>query len=592
MAVTLCVGAAQAQVTVGDDLKFQANGSLGYNYSGSFGNQDLSGHGQGLVAEMDAAGYYFHPNFLSFQLRPYYNRNQTNSTSQVINNSSGIGASVGLFAGSRFPGSISYGKDFSSNSQFQLAGIPTVSTNGSGQNFGINWSTLVPNLPQVTANFSSASSNSSFLDFGDTKSSSKIFNINSTYLLEGFNLQAGLSRYSGSFETPAYLIYQSRSADSSGTTYNASAGHALPLRGSFGLSWSHSNMDSGIGTEYGTTTYNATNSFAPFRNFSIYQNASYLTNLYGSLLQSINGAVTSETQFDSHSKGFFYNTGASYYLGKGISVGGYYNHRYQNLDGAHYTDSQYGGNINFNHASRFFGFLSLSVGASDTANAIGNNGAGLNAVVSANKRFGRWETSADFTYAQNVMTIGSVTTTSNYSYGADVRRKVNREFAFGGSYRASRSGLVVVDGNGNTANSFSGILQWRKYNFGGSYSKSDGTAILNNSGTLTPTPEGPIITKDLLLFNARSYTATASATLFRRLSLGGGYSRFNSGTLSQLTGVNTDGDRFSATMRYGLRKFQVNGGFSHTTLSVSTIPGGPRDISSYYFGISRWFNIF
>jgi len=573
-------------------LKFQATGSLGYNYSGSFGNEGVSGHGQGFAAEMDASGYYFHPNFLSFQLRPYYNRNQSNSTSQMINNASGIGGSVGLFAGSRFPGSISYGKDFSSDSQFQLAGVPTVTTNASTQSFGINWSALVPNLPQVTANFSSSSSSSSFLDFGDSTSSSKIFNVNSTYLLKGFNLQSGLSRYSGSFDTPAYLIYQRRSEDSSGTTYNASVGHALPLRGSLGLSWSHSNMDSGVGTEYGTTTYNLTNSFMPFRNFSIYENASYLTNLYGSLLQSINGAVTSETQLNSHSKGFFYNTGASYYLGKGVSVGGYYNRRFQDLDGAHYTDSQYGGNINFNHASRFFGFLTFSVGASDTANAMGNNGAALNAVVSANKRVGHWETSADFTYAQNVMTIGSVSTTSNYSYGAGVRRKVNREFAFGGTYRASRSGLAVEAGNGNTANSFSGFMQWRKYNFGGSYSKSDGTAVLNSSGTLTPTPGGPTILKDLLLFNARSYSATASATLFRRLSLGGGYSKFNSGTLSQLSNVNTDGDRLNATMRYALRHFQVNGGFSHTVQSVSTIPGGPREINSYYFGISRWFNVF
>src|SRR6185369_2584812 len=99
--------------------------------------------------------------------------------------------------------------------------------------------------------------------------------------------------------------------------------------------------------------------------------------------------------------------------------------RFQDLDGAHYTDSQYGGNINFNHASRFFGFLTFSVGSSDTANAMGNNGAALNTVVSANKRVGHWETSADFTYAQNVMTIGSVSTTRNYRYGACVRRKVN-----------------------------------------------------------------------------------------------------------------------------------------------------------------------
>src|SRR5690348_180539 len=76
---------ATAQLEIGDSLKMTMNGDLGYGFNGGFGNTELSSaHSQSFVGDANLDGYYFHPNFLSFNFRPYFNRSQNNTTSQSI----------------------------------------------------------------------------------------------------------------------------------------------------------------------------------------------------------------------------------------------------------------------------------------------------------------------------------------------------------------------------------------------------------------------------------------------------------------------------------------------------------------------------
>jgi hypothetical protein len=584
---------ASAQLDIGDNLHMKLNGSTGYSYSGSFGSDSNSYHANGLLFDFSGNGYYFHPNFLSFDFHPYYQRTQANSQTQSIGQGSGVGASVSLFGASHFPGSISYGKDFGSQSNFQVAGVPTFSNNSSGQTFGVSWSALLPKWPQVTASFSKGSTQSSFADLGTSTNSTTTLNLTASYQIKGWNLQSGTNHFTGAFDTPAYLTATAYSGDSSSTSYYATAGHALPLHGMVSVGWGHSNTDSSAGYSYGTTSYTASNSFMPIRNFTIFQNVNYVTNLSGMLLQNLsNGISVSSSKFDYNSYGMTYGNGASYYLGHGVSVGGYFNHRYQNLDDRSYGDSQYGGNVNFTHSARLFGLLSFGIGMSDTASATGNHGGGISANVGMNKRLGHWETAADFNYAQNVLTLGTFSTTSNYSYGGNIRRRITKELSFGGAYRSSRSGIVNQDGDGNVAHSVNGQMQWRKYSFSGGYSESNGSAVLSSNGTLIPTSIGSVLIPELLLFNARSYNASASATFFRRVSLSGAYTKFNSDTQSSLSSAINTGSNYSGLMQYRLRKFQFTGGFNHTQQESSTITGGPRVLNSFYLSISRWFNVF
>src|SRR3954463_6250494 len=137
-AMLLFAVAVHAQLTIGDNLNMKMDGNLGFSYTGGFGNADFqSNHGQGFTANATMTGFYFHPNFISFEFRPYYDRAQNNADSQSITRSSGLGGSANFFSGSRFPGSVSYGKDFSTGSEFRFAGVPSVLGDSSGRNFSI-----------------------------------------------------------------------------------------------------------------------------------------------------------------------------------------------------------------------------------------------------------------------------------------------------------------------------------------------------------------------------------------------------------------------------------------------------------------------
>jgi hypothetical protein len=594
IAVLLCAATGRAQVEIGDNLKMNLNGTLGVGYNGAFGNGDLdSSHSQGFTGTADLTGYYFNRNFLSFQLRPYYDRNQANTESQSITRSTGFGGSVNLFGGSHFPGSISYGKDFSSSSEFRIAGVPSIAADSSGQNFSINWSALVPKLPTLSASYSIGSSKASYLESLESESSSRNLSLNSGYQILGFQLHGNLTHITNSSTTPLFLTSETLHSGGTGTSYSVSAQHSLPLRGGIGLAWSHSNFTNDDGSEWGSTSYSASASFTPWRRFSVYQNASYVTDLAAAFSQSVlNGAVPEKLRAEHDSAGVTYSAGASYLLGRGLTVGGHLTHRLQWYSGTRYEDTQYGGNLNFNHSSRLFGFLYFGFGLVDTASKVGNEGLGFNANVGMSRKFGHWDTSADFTYSQNVQTLVAIATTSSYNYGVSTRRKINADLNWGGAFRSSHSGIVMQEGSGNRAESFSSSLHWRKYNVGGSYSQSSGTAVFTSTGELTASPLAPLITTDFMLFNARSMAVSGSTTLFRRMSVGGGYARFKSSTTRIGVGTSNTGDRYNVRAEYRLRKFSLIGGFNRSMQEVSSVPDGPRLVNSYYVSFSRWFNVF
>jgi hypothetical protein len=592
LALVLCSAAARAQVTLGDNLNMTMKGELGYGYSANYGNQlNSSSHDQGINTTGDLNGYYFNPNFLSFHVRPYYDRNQSNTESQNVLGSTGIGAMASFFGGSHFPGSVSFGKDFSANSEFLVAGIPTVETNSSNRSFAINWSALLPNWPTLTATYSTASSTSTLLDL-DSHNDSKNFNLTSAYQLAGWSLHGNFNHNSSAFTAPGFVVAEPITGSGSGTSYGVSAGHRLPFRGSFGVAWSHSRYEGSGGTDWSSNYLTASNSFMPWTRITLFQNANYTTNLAALLSEtSLNGTVAA-LRSESDSQGFSYNTGGSLNVGHGLTVGAQYTYRVQWLIGQRYQDSRYGANISYNQANRLFGMLYFGLGVIDTMNQDGNGGVGLNATVGISKRFGRWETSGDFNYFQNVQTLGTTQLTSSYMFGGSVKRKVSNDLRVALGFRGSHSGLVTIAGSGNRGESMSGSLSWRKYNLGGAYSQSDGTAVFTSSGVLTPTPIGQLLTDQFILFNGRSWSVNASTLLFRRMSLASSYSQFRSETIRLDAGLLDRGNRYNFRTEYRLRKFTLIGGYNRSWQDVSTLPQGPRIVNSYYMSVLRWFNVF
>jgi hypothetical protein len=208
------------------------------------------------------------------------------------------------------------------------------------------------------------------------------------------------------------------------------------------------------------------------------------------------------------------------------------------------------------------------------------------------RKFSGWETSADFNYSQNTQTLFDIATTSNYSYGGMIRRKIDSSTHWSASFRESRSGLTAQGGNNNISDSFSTNLSWQKFSFSGSYSRSNGEALLGTNGILTPTPVGSILSDYFLTFNARSYSINANTQLFRVLTVSGGYTNVSSSAIRKALDTFNNGNRFYARLALRMRRLYIIAGFDRAIQESSTVLGGPRAVNSFYVSLSRWFNVF
>jgi hypothetical protein len=593
MFVIMCVASANGQVTVGDRLHMTMNGSLGASYEGGFGNDVDSSHGLSFGINGDLDGYYFSPSFLSFHVRPYYDRMQSNADSQTLTRGSGVESSVSVFGGGHFPGSISYGKDFSSNSEFRIAGVPSVLGNSSGSNVDIAWSALFENRPSLHANYLITDSTSTLLGTtSQSNSSSKSFSLNSDYKLGGFVLHGSLNHYNTEFLSPSFLTAETFSNTSSSTNYSATAVRRLPFSGSLALGWSRSASENG-GSDSTNNSYTASAAFSPWRRLVVSESWNYTTNVIAAITESLGGNPSS-SYFDSKSgwSSMYMSTTGTLVLGSGLTVSGHMNHRIQYFQGSSIGDTQYGGNVSFRMANRFLGFLRFSVGIVDTATQAGNGGVGLVTNLSMTRKFGRWETSADASYSQDTQTLYAIATTSNYSYGGTLRRKINSSTYWSASFRDSRSGLTTQEGNRNVSEAFATSLSWKRYAFSGNYSRASGAALLSADGTLTATPLGSIISNYFMTFNARSFGINSRIQLFRALTVFGGYTNVSSNTTQNALGAFNKGDRFNARLELRMRRLNIFAGFDRALQEASAIPGGPKAFNSYYVSLSRWFNVF
>jgi hypothetical protein len=405
-------------------------------------------------------------------------------------------------------------------------------------------------------------------------------------------MQGNIGHYSTDFFSPSYLAPVTVNTASSIANYGVTATHALPLSGNLGLGWSR------ITSEFGDNNHTSNSStvsagISPWQRLSISQYFNYTTNADISFAQTL-GDRTIPLGFvpSSDSSTIYLNTTATLAVGRWMTVTGYLNHRILHFQGRDLENTQYGGTINFQKVNNLFGFLRFSIGVRDTANQEGNGHLGLVTNLSMFRKFGKWETNADFNYAQDTQTLYSVVTTSNFNYGGMIRRKIGSDMHWNTSYRESRSGLTAQEGSNNDSHSFSSSFSLKQFSLTGSYSQSNGEALLLADGTLTATPLSSSLSDYYLTFNARSYGAYASVLLFRRLTLSGSYSNVSSNTVRKALDTFNNGDRVYARLSYRMRRLYIQGGFSRGVQESSAISGGPRTVNSYYVSLSRWFDVF
>ncbi|MFZ0313077.1 MAG: hypothetical protein WAL85_10265 [Candidatus Korobacteraceae bacterium] len=605
-AVLLWALPAAAQLQLGD-LSSNLNGVIGAGYSADYGNQIDSSHGLNVNGSATAAGYYYNPNFVSFNLSPYYGQSRANSDYQSISDASGVNLSSAIFSGSHFPGQISYAAAYNSEGQFAVPGLPNYTTYGNSDTFGISWSEFLPGLPTLTASFQRGSNEYSV--YGATDNGNSDFHsltLSSNYSIAGFNM--GGSYNNGASNSLIPQIFEGEqtgtiTTDNSGFGFNVS--HKLPLNGTFSTSFYRSDID----TDYLGYTYQgnfdtevAAASMQPTNKLRVSATASYTDNLagvlFGSLLtsgstgSSSSSILPTTTNSLDSSHAWDLNGSASYSLAPNLALQGQVDRREQAYLGEDFGATSYSAGVTYARGL-FGGTMNTAFSVIDSMIDNSNqNGLGFSANANYGRRFGKWITNESFSYAQNVSTLLITYMTSYYSYSGNVRRRWgNMNFNAGASF--AHSGLTNEPGTDSSSQSYTSSFGYGRWvNLTGNYAKSNGVGLITGNGIL-PVNLSPILPQNLVtLYGGTGYGVSLSSMPVRKFTISASYAKSSSNTSTEGIASANQFESRNLLLQYQFRKMYLTGGYAQLQQGFSVSGSVPSNVSSYYIGVSRWFNFF
>jgi hypothetical protein len=609
-------GPLLGQVKVGDNVDLSANGTVSANYQDTWGNLVDSSHGLGFGFAGTVSGYYYDPKFLSFSASPYFNQSKSNSDFGSLTNASGIVLNSQIFSGSRFPGSVYYSTAYNSQGNFGVPGLPSFTTNGDNQNFGVNWSARVQDYPSLTVGYLMGDNHYDL--YGTDQQGSggfRNFFANSNYTVAGFALTGGFGLGNSHSSIPGVI---SGEAEQTGHSDNkdifVSASHPLPWAGSFSTTYNRDYMNSDYqGYRFNGTidTLVGTSSFHPTEKLTFSVGADYSDNLNGLLYQatfpltpstSATGSagtttspgladpLTQASSTSSHS--WDLTSGASYSFAPNLMGQAGVQRRQQYFEGQDYSSTNFGGGVNYN---RRIAGGAMGAGVYLNGNHVdqtGENNFGMNANASYNRNIKQWNFGSSFSYGQNVQTLLITELNSYYTVSGNVGRAFARRLYWNMGGSAFRTGYTTQEGTSSSGESITTNFGFGRMGFGASYAQSRGTGLATSNGIIS-TPLPPIVPTDLqILYGGHGYSFSVSGSPIRHLTFNANYSNNRSNTDNQGLMSWNKGDVFSSFVQYHFRQLNINGGYSRLIqgFSASTLP--QENLNSFSIGISRWFNLF
>jgi hypothetical protein len=594
---------AQGQVQVGDNLRMNLNGVLGTGYAGQWGNQsgfDQTSHGIFLQGQGDLSGSFYSPQFLNFNVRPFYNRNQDNSSFATVLNQSGVDAGVNLFSGSHFPGAANYYWSQNDGTQYGLYQSPGLVGNDTTQGFNVSWSALIPNWPTLTATYSTSSSSGSILgETGTTESRIKGLNLLSNYSIDGFNLGGGFIHQNFENTFPSFIGGPNLQSTSMNNGFFITASHSLPLNGAITGGYTRQTYENNTAdvVNNGTAdTLYATIGMTPVYKLSVTGGVRYYNNLVGGLQGSLLPAGSVPlVPFSSDSKGLALNGFANYNIGHGFLVGGYANWYQQHFQGIDYSNHQFGATLTYNYARPLLGMLYFTFGMVNNGYSGGQGGMAAVANIGLKKIIAGWDIEADASYSQNLQNSVAWFTTSSYNFGGSVRRQIGDFAYWSATARTVRTALTQLHGYDTHSEIYITTLTYKRTGLSGSYTQNSGTSILTTTG-LVPIPV-PGLQPGEVLYNGASYGGTLSYTPLKRLTTSVSWFRMNADTASNISSngpifSQNSSNRMYGVMTYRFRKLNFMATYWRTNQQVSSSGLGWVNQNNYTFTVSRWFNVF
>jgi hypothetical protein len=213
--------------------------------------------------------------------------------------------------------------------------------------------------------------------------------------------------------------------------------------------------------------------------------------------------------------------------------------------------------------------------------------------VNYNRQIDLWLVSGSFSYAQNVQTLLVSYTTSFFNYSGHVRRRFGK-FSWTAGAGASRTGFTALPGTESHSESITTGIGWSHWiTANGAYATSTGIAIPTGSGlVLPPTPAPVPLPSLLILYGGHSYSVGLGSSPFRRLTISASYSRATSNTASAGIASWNANKQLNTYFQYQFRKVYLTGGYANLSQGFSASLKPAATVSSYYLGVSRWFNFF
>ncbi|HTB96831.1 MAG TPA: hypothetical protein VK716_07465 [Terracidiphilus sp.] len=588
-----------AQVRFGE-VSSNANGTISTGYTAGYGNLEGSNHGWTVGGAGTFSGSYHSPNFLSFNASLYLNQARANSNFQSISNASGFDLSTNIFSGSKFPGSVTYSQAYNSEGNYAVPGLANYVTHGNSDTFGIAWSENLPDVPSFSAGFQMGSSDYSVYGSNDTGNNSfHSLNLHSSYKLEGFNMSAYYTTGGGHSDIPQVfdgLVSTQIQTGNSAEGFNAS--HQLPLHGTFSAGINRSTWDSNYLGSNTTGTVDLTNVLAsihPTSKLSMSVSANYSDNLTGQLIQSLiqAGGTGALVNSNESSDSFDLMGVASYALAPNVQTSAFAERRTQTFLGESYGVNSYGGSATYGHGLFDGTFNSAVTFTANTSDTTGQDTLGFSGTENYSNQFHGWHLSESFGYSQNAQTLLVTYMNSFYNYSVNIRRNWGA-FNLSAGAGGGRTALTQDAGTTDSSQSYNASVGYgRVIMANGSYSKASGQALATGAGLVTiPVPPPTVPSNLVALFGGDSYSVGLSSTPAKRLILSASYAKSLTNTATGSVTSANENNEFNTLVQYQFRKLSFTSGYSRLQQGFGGSSSTPEIVSTYYAGVSRWFNFF
>ncbi len=599
----LGLGYADAQVRLGD-FHATASGQLETLYDGNYGNlEGTDEHSLGLAGRGMISGDYYNPNFLSFNLLPYYGRSQDNSDMQSITNASGYDGTLNIFKGSHFPGFFNFNQTWNSTGAYGIPGVAGLATTNNNHGLNVGWSALIPGLPTFSVGYGTTAGTSSLIGSDEsTVSSTRNFNLGSTYKLGGYYLSGGFIHLTNHVNLLGVEEDdgepETETTNGSSNQYRFTVQGPIPYRrssASLGFTRESYSIDDTLGgTNYGTTDTINGNVNVAFPRAPVQVTTIYTDNLLGSIEQQLvsSGEVPLTGLNTPESRSLSVEASTFVSVLPRLLVGGYVQRTQQFFDGENFGLTTVGLTVNYNFLHELKG-LTFYGGVNDSASQQGNTGAGFIGNVTYNRYFGRWQLNGFFLYNQNAQTQLVMYTTSTLNYGGTIKRQINPNLTWAVVSNLTRSGFEQVAGDRNHGESFTTMFIWNKASLSGVYSKSNGVALLTSTGVVsTPVPAQLLGPGASVLYNGKNYGVNVSLYPVRHMIVSGAWSKSFGNTTSPLLLSNNGNTNYYGFAGYEYRKLLFQAGVTKFTQSISDSGVPASMLTSFSFGVSRWFKGF